>query len=91
MRSIIFAAVLSLALAPSAFAKAPNTFVLDKSHLDSGARLAGPCRDAHGHFMKCAAVAPPGATAKCRDGSLSFSQHHQGTCSHHGGVSAWLH
>jgi len=34
--------------------------------------------------------APTGATAKCRDGSYSFSQHHQGTCSHHGGVATWL-
>jgi len=33
---------------------------------------------------------PTGATAQCRDGSYSFSQHHQGTCSHHGGVSKWL-
>jgi hypothetical protein len=32
---------------------------------------------------------PAGATAHCRDGSWSFSQHHQGTCSHHGGVEAW--
>ena len=34
--------------------------------------------------------APPGATAKCRDGSYSYSQHHSGTCSHHGGVAVWL-
>ena len=34
--------------------------------------------------------APPGATARCRDGTYSFSQHHSGTCSHHGGVAAWL-
>lgn len=33
---------------------------------------------------------PLGATARCRDGSYSFSQHHRGTCSRHGGVSAWL-
>jgi hypothetical protein len=33
---------------------------------------------------------PPGASAKCRDGSYNFSQHHSGTCSHHGGVEAWL-
>jgi len=33
---------------------------------------------------------PPGATARCRDGTYSFSQHHSGTCSHHGGVAAWL-
>jgi hypothetical protein len=34
--------------------------------------------------------APPGATARCRDGTYSFSQHRQGTCSHHGGVAEWL-
>lgn len=34
--------------------------------------------------------APAGATAKCVDGSYSFSQHHSGTCSHHGGVASWL-
>ena len=34
--------------------------------------------------------APPGATARCSDGTYSFSQHHSGTCSHHGGVAVWL-
>jgi hypothetical protein len=33
---------------------------------------------------------PPGASAQCRDGSYSFSAHHRGTCSHHGGVARWL-
>jgi hypothetical protein len=33
---------------------------------------------------------PAGATAQCRDGSYSFSQHRSGTCSHHGGVATWL-
>jgi hypothetical protein len=33
---------------------------------------------------------PPGATARCRDGTFSFSRHHSGTCSHHGGVARWL-
>jgi hypothetical protein len=33
---------------------------------------------------------PQGATAQCRDGSYSFSQHRRGTCSHHGGVAKWL-
>jgi|GEM_PF-6949745 len=28
-------------------------------------------------------------TAICADGSLSYSRHHQGTCSHHGGVIEW--
>lgn len=38
-----------------------------------------------------AAPAPPaGASAQCRDGTYSFSQHRRGTCSHHGGVARWL-
>ena len=32
---------------------------------------------------------PAGATARCRDGSYSFSQHRRGTCSYHGGVAVW--
>lgn len=34
--------------------------------------------------------APAGASAKCGDGTFSFSKNHRGTCSHHGGVSEWL-
>jgi hypothetical protein len=30
-----------------------------------------------------------GATALCNDGTLSYSAHHQGTCSHHHGVAVW--
>jgi hypothetical protein len=33
---------------------------------------------------------PAGATAKCKDGTYSKSQHHSGTCSKHGGVAEWL-
>src|SRR4051812_9220152 len=36
------------------------------------------------------AGAPAGASARCGDGTYSFSQHHSGTCSRHGGVAAWL-
>ena len=28
-------------------------------------------------------------TAECRDGSVSFSEHHRGTCSYHDGVAHW--
>jgi competence protein ComEA len=35
-------------------------------------------------------AAPANATAKCKDGTYSMSQHHSGTCSHHGGVAQWL-
>lgn len=33
---------------------------------------------------------PAGASAQCRDGTFSFSEHRRGTCSHHGGVARWL-
>lgn len=33
---------------------------------------------------------PEGATARCEDGTYSFSESRSGTCSHHGGVAVWL-
>ncbi|TDN45175.1 surface rod structure-forming protein G [Curtobacterium flaccumfaciens] len=39
---------------------------------------------------QAAESAPSGATAKCGDGTYSFSQSRSGTCSRHGGVAAWL-
>ncbi len=33
---------------------------------------------------------PAGASAKCADGTYSFSQSRRGTCSGHGGVAQWL-
>jgi hypothetical protein len=42
------------------------------------------------HRPEAAPSAPSGATAKCKDGTYSYSQHRQGTCSRHGGVANWL-
>ncbi len=36
-----------------------------------------------------APAAGGGASALCRDGTLSYSAHRSGTCSHHGGVAQW--
>jgi hypothetical protein len=36
-----------------------------------------------------APTVPSGATAKCNDGVYSFAAHHQGACSHHGGVAVF--
>jgi hypothetical protein len=33
---------------------------------------------------------PAGATARCSDGTYSFSESRSGTCSSHGGVAEWL-
>ncbi|MFL6283566.1 MAG: surface-adhesin E family protein [Pyrinomonadaceae bacterium] len=41
-------------------------------------------------FFGCSrTTGPAGATALCRDGTYSYSEHRQGTCSHHGGVAEW--
>lgn len=32
---------------------------------------------------------PRGGTARCGDGTISFSSHSSGTCSYHGGVAVW--
>ncbi len=37
-----------------------------------------------------AASRPAGSSAKCRDGTYSFSRHRSGTCSGHGGVATWF-
>lgn len=42
------------------------------------------------HSPEYAPRPPADATARCEDGSYSFSLHRQGTCSHHGGVADWL-
>jgi Protein of unknown function (DUF3761) len=38
------------------------------------------------HHAPKAPAHPAGATAECRDGTFSYAAHHQGACSHHGGV-----
>jgi len=58
--------------------------------------LAYSCNDNHYvnssdhvvHSPSCGAE-PEKRTAECRDGSVSFSEHHRGTCSSHGGVAHW--
>jgi hypothetical protein len=57
--------------------------------------------DRHGHYVNRdgnlthsparsrSGAVPSGATAQCRDGTYSFSRHHSGTCSRHGGVAQW--
>jgi hypothetical protein len=58
--------------------------------------LAYSCNDRHyvnssGHFVHSPSCGREHLTqaAVCRDGSVSFSEHHRGTCSHHHGVAHW--
>ncbi|MFF3788293.1 DUF3761 domain-containing protein [Streptomyces sp. NPDC001933] len=41
----------------------------------------GVCRASSAH--------PAGATAECKDGTVSYAAKFRGTCSHHGGVRYW--
>lgn len=42
------------------------------------------------HSPAFAPSVPVGASARCRDGSYSFSESRRGTCSGHGGVGEWF-
>ena len=39
-------------------------------------------------FVSCSHIGQK-PSAECFDGTYSYSQHHEGTCSHHGGVQYW--
>ena len=52
---------------------------------------AGYYKNVSGHCVHRPSSSLSGATAKCRDGSYSYSEHASGTCSHHGGVAVWIH
>jgi Protein of unknown function (DUF3761) len=57
----------------------------------SASKATAPTTSAPGSTAsKPANTDPTGATAKCKDGTYSKSQHHSGTCSKHGGVDQWL-
>jgi hypothetical protein len=46
--------------------------------------------DVHSPAHSTDGSVPEGATARCADGTYSFSESRSGTCSSHGGVSRWL-
>jgi Protein of unknown function (DUF3761) len=52
---------------------------------------SGYYKNVSGHCVHSPSSNPVGATAKCRDGTFSYSEHASGTCSHHGGVATWIH
>ena len=41
------------------------------------------------HSPSCGVRGEGTPHATCRDGSISYSEHHRGTCSRHGGVASW--
>ena len=51
----------------------------------------GYYKNVSGHCVHSPSNSPLGATARCWDGTYSYSEHASGTCSHHGGVRTWIH
>ena len=47
-------------------------------------------RNSDGNCVHRPSDNPAGATALCKNGTYSYSQHRSGTCSGHGGVRTWL-
>lgn len=49
-----------------------------------------PATSASSAAKNTAATAAGAVTAKCKDGTMSHSQHRSGTCAGHGGVASWM-
>jgi hypothetical protein len=76
MRALTVGLMVALALGGAAFGNDSDYYTNSSGH--------------HVHRPVHSIRVPKGASAKCRDGTFSFSEHHRGTCSHHGGVAVWL-
>jgi uncharacterized membrane protein YgcG len=90
--AIVLVAVLLAGTAAAGASAAPATHAATAQHA-AGAAVAckrGYYRNSSGRCVRRPGRDPAGATARCRDGTYSDSQHASGTCSHHGGVARWI-
>jgi hypothetical protein len=85
------AALAAAGSAPAQSAAAPHARVAQSAPAFAPACSGGYYKNAAGKCVQRPSNDPGGATAKCRDGTYSYSQHASGTCSHHGGVARWIH
>jgi len=85
---------LILAIASFALSAPAASFVFPAAMAEAQSGCgAGHYRNSRGNCISRPVRAnrpPAGASARCRDGTYSFSQSRRGTCSHHGGVARWL-
>jgi hypothetical protein len=82
LAALIIASVGALGTKPAVAQAAPSAMGCKAGYYKN---VDGKCV----HRPTHAATHPAGASAKCRDGTYSFSMHRSGTCSHHGGVAVW--
>jgi hypothetical protein len=97
---VLAATVASVVAVGSSSAQTVSTQVVHAvTQVKQSSALAPECRSGYYKNVsgRCvrrptrSSTVPAGATAKCRDGTYSFSQHASGMCSHHRGVSVWIH
>ena len=80
------AAAVTAAPAAAAVAAAPAAAATEKAAVAAKSSVASKSIPTE----TAGSTDPTGATAKCKDGTFSHSQHHGGSCSNHGGVADWL-
>jgi hypothetical protein len=85
----LLAVILALS-APVSITFTPTELVARSSHSGCGSGYYRNSRGRCVHRPVRAHRPPAGASARCRDGTYSFSQSRRGTCSWHGGVATWL-
>jgi len=81
---------LSLSISPAFAYVAPGTTPDEADLSNHNTYTNRDGNTVHAPARSLSGKAPDGATARCRDGTYSFSRHHSGTCSRHGGVASWL-
>jgi hypothetical protein len=88
LHALVCAGTISLASAQHAIAT--NWFTAYRTYVGTPPTSA-PQTTAHASPPATrSSVGPPlGATALCNDGTYSYADHHQGACSHHGGVKVF--
>jgi len=80
--------VLTAGVAVSAAPARPASGPLTSQRIEC---TAGYYKNVDGRCVRRPSHDPRGATARCRDGTYSYSLHASGTCSRHGGVARWIH
>jgi hypothetical protein len=97
LAALLFAASLSgvahaqLAPPDTAPVTAPKKAAPNEANLQTHGHYVNKAgQDVHSPAKSVDGKVPAGASAKCRDGTYSFSTSRRGTCSRHGGVANWL-
>lgn len=75
---------------PTAKVTLVGTYVKPQAPAPASSSSGSGYTNSQGNHVASPSSNPEGASAKCNDGTYSYSQSRRGTCSHHGGVAVWL-